>query len=67
MSSDPFLVRVLVVPLCAAVSFNAALVTGALVWMDGESLPGAVLAAGGAFAGALLLALAVADVLARGW
>lgn len=66
VSADPFLVRCLVVALCAAVSFSVALVAGALVRIDGASWAGAALAGGGAFATALVLALAVAGVLWRG-
>ncbi len=60
---DPFVVRCLVVALCAAVSVSVALVAGILTRADGASLPGAVLAGGGAFAGALVLALTVANAI----
>lgn len=60
-------VRCLVVALCAALAVVVALVGGFLSWANGTSPAGAVLTGGGAFAGALALALAVAGVLARGW
>lgn len=67
-SGDAWLltVRVLGVALAGALGIVVALVAGFLVWIDGVSPAGAVLTGGTAFAGTLVLALAVAGVLWRG-
>ncbi|WP_041255075.1 hypothetical protein [Frankia sp. EAN1pec] len=63
MNSDPVLVRVLVVALCAAVSVIVAMVTGILARSDGASWPATVQRCGAAFAGAFGLALAAVAAL----
>lgn len=61
------MITILVVALCAALSALVASVGSFLVWIDGASPAGAVLAGGGTFGGAMALALVVARVLVRGW
>lgn len=63
---DPLVVRFLVVALAATLAIVVAMVAGFLVWIDGASPAGAALTGGGAFAGALVLILAIAGVLRRG-
>ena len=63
---DPFVVRVLVVALCSALSVIAAMIAGFLVWRAGAAADDVALTSGGAFAGAQLLTLTMASVLRRG-
>jgi hypothetical protein len=53
--------RWLVFVLCLAMAVIVGLVTGILEALNGMSVPGVVLAAGGAAGGALVLAMAVAE------
>jgi hypothetical protein len=63
VSVDPFVVKILVLALCAAFAVIAGLVAGILTFAGGTGLPGAALAGGGAFVLVLPVALTVAKEL----